>query len=131
MTGGAPMAGGSSPGTPMYVIGAVVLVGVACYAVFMLIDTFGLESTPARASVVSTGYRAAGQTYVTEIINNRPYVMPRTVPEAFLADLEMDGTVVTAAVDKAVHDRLRAGDRVTVTIRRTRLTRRTEVVAVE
>jgi hypothetical protein len=131
MTGSASMPGGSSPGTPMYLIGAVVLVGVLCYAVFMAIDTFGLESTVTRASVVSTGYRAAGQTYVTEIINNRPYVIPKTVPEAFLADVEIDGAVVTAAVDKAVHDRLRAGDPVTVTIRRTRLTGRTQVVGVE
>jgi hypothetical protein len=120
-----------TPRTPMYAIGIVVLAGLFCYVAFMAIDTVGLESKVVQARVVSTGYRAAGQTYVTQIIDNRPYVMPRTVPEMFLANLDLEGKIVTAAVDRSTHDRLRENDTVDVTFRRTRITGRTEVTAVQ
>jgi hypothetical protein len=121
----------SSPGTPMYAIGIVVLIAVAGYVIFMAADTVGIATEETRTKVVSTGYRAAGQTYVTQIINNRPLVTPRTVPEMFLVNVEIAGAVVSAAVERDVHDRLREGDEVRVTFRRTRLTGRTEVIAVE
>jgi hypothetical protein len=114
----------------MYAVGMVVLVVLAGYFLFTAIDTFGLTSRVAPALVVGTSYRAAGKTYITQIVNNRPVVLPQTVPEVYLVDLEIDGRVVTAAVDKEMHDGLRAGQGVEATVSRTRLTGRVGVLEV-
>lgn len=115
----------------MYIVGIVVLAGLACYVAFTAVDRVGIGSMVAPARVVSTSYRAAGKTYVTEIVNNRPLVVPHAVPEAYLVDLDIEGTTATAAVDKAVHDGLRPGEQVLATYSRTRLTGRTQVLDVQ
>jgi hypothetical protein len=119
------------PATPMYFVGALVLVGVLGYFLFSAANTMGLQPSVVPARVVQTGYRAAGQTYVTQIVNNRPLVVPQAVPESWYVDVEVDGETATAAIDRALHERLRPGDQVVATIVRTRLTGAMQVIDVQ
>jgi hypothetical protein len=114
----------------MWVVGLVIVIGVALYLLFLAADGLGLESQEATATVVGKGYREAGQTYYTQIINNRPQVMPQATPERYLLKLDLAGREVECAVEKGLYDAVQAGDQVRATYQRRRLTGATQVVDV-
>jgi prolipoprotein diacylglyceryltransferase len=103
-------------------IGGVILFVVAVYYVFLGIDTWGLTDQKASAVVVGKGYRAAGTTYVTEIINKRSYVAPQATPEAYLLELEIEGQKVEALVPQEVFEAVSTSQTVEATYQRRRLT---------
>jgi hypothetical protein len=107
---------------PMFILGAVILVGVLGWMLFQAVDGLGLETNVAPAQVVAKGYREAGRTYVTQIINNRPLVVPQTTPEAWFFELDLSGARTEAVVTRETFERVQAGDQVIVSFARRRLT---------
>ena len=120
-----------TPGTPMYAIGGVILVGALLWMGFMAADGLGLGESRDSAVVVGKSYRAAGKTYVTERIGNQNLVVPHATPEAYLLDLTLRGDSAQAAVERTLFEALQAGDTVSVRYQRRRLTGRTQVVGVD
>jgi hypothetical protein len=106
----------------MFILGAVILAGVLGWMLFQAVDGLGLETSVAPAQVMAKGYRDAGKTYVTQIINNRPLVIPQTTPEAWFFELDLAGTRTEAVVSRDTFDHVQAGDQVFVSFARRRLT---------
>ena len=115
---------------PMYILGAIILVGVLGWMLFQAVDGLALQSSVAPARVVAKGYRAAGKTYITQIINNRPLVVPQTTPEAWILELDVADTRAQAAVSQETFDHLDIGDQVIVSLARRRVTGGVMIVSV-
>jgi hypothetical protein len=113
----------------MYVIGALVLAGAVLWMGAMVVDGIELKEQAAGAVVTGKSYRGAGKTYTQEIINNRSYVVAQERPELYALELLLDGRPVVGGVDRAMYEKVSAGDTVQVTYRRRRLTGRIDVVA--
>ena len=120
-----------APRNVMPLIGGVILFSVAAYYAFLGADTLGLPELKTTAVVVGKGYRAAGTTYVTRIIENRPYVLSQATPEAYLLELKMDGQSVDAAVSRELFETIKTSDGVRVAYRKGRLTGTVRILGVE
>ena len=120
-----------APRNFMPLIGGVVLFSVAAYYAFLGADTLGLPELKTTAVVVGKGYRAAGTTYVTKIIENRPYVLSQATPEAYLLELKLDGQSVDAAVSRELFETIKTSDTIQATYQRGRLTGVLHILGVE
>jgi hypothetical protein len=114
----------------MRIIFGVALGAVLLYYAFSAVDRTGLPETAVAGVVAGKHYVPHGTTYVTQVINGRSYPIPQVREEMYVLMLDVGGRHAGAAVDKAVYDSLGAGDRISVTCRRRRLTGRLEVVKV-
>jgi hypothetical protein len=114
----------------MRVLVVMVFVGVACYTGFMMLERTGVSTTTVRGGVVGKRHVAAHQTYVTEIINGRSVVVPRTVSDAFVVDVATPGGRATGVVPQDLYDHLTVGDTLTLQVRRRRLSRAIDVLHV-
>lgn len=113
------------PKNYMPIIGGVILLLVVVYFVFQGVDNLGLTSRKASAVVIHKNYRDAGMTYTTQMINNRPQVIPQgtaEVSKVYLLELEIDGERVGGAVSKEIFDMVSVSQRVEATYERRRLT---------
>ena len=114
----------------MYIVGAVVLVCVGLYVVFMAVDGWGLTDRKATARVLAKGYKEAGKTYITQIVANRPVVLPQARPEMYLLKLDLGGKETESAVEKALYDAVNPGDQVQVVYQKRRILGSLQVVKV-
>jgi hypothetical protein len=113
----------------MYAAGALVLAGAVLWMGAMLADGIGLEERASAAVVTGKSYREAGKTYTQEIINNRSYTVAQERAELYALELLLNGRPVVGAVDRAMYEKVSAGDSMDVRYRRRRLTGRIDVVA--
>jgi hypothetical protein len=113
----------------MRVMGIVILLCVATFFLFIGVDGYFLADETADAVVLSLEYSEGGKTYVTQIINNRPYVMEQAKPEAFLVRVNLGGQEVVGAIEHRVFQTLEPGDPVEVVYQRRRLTGMYQVVS--
>ena len=114
----------------MYILGVVILVGVAGYYAFVAANTMGLEEQQGTATVVGKEYRPAGTTYTTQVIDGRTHQVPHAVPEAYLLTLDIAGHTGQGIVEKALYDAVREGDAVQVRYTQYRFTGTTEIINV-
>src|SRR5262249_53480901 len=114
----------------MYIAGIVILVCVGLYFLFLAVDGLGREVQTGTGRLLGLEYREAGQTYTTEIINNRPYVRPQARPEVYLLKLDINGRQTAGAVPKALYEGVRPGDEVQVTYVKRRITGLLQVLEV-
>jgi hypothetical protein len=114
----------------MWIVGLVIVVCVALYFLFQAADSLALTDQTAPAKVVGKGYREAGRSYYTEIINGRPVAAPRTTPEAYVLKLTFDGCEVECPVSLVLYDAMNDGDQVHVTYQRRRITGALKVMSV-
>ena len=112
----------------MYIAGIVILVGVGLYFLFMAVDGMALPRHQTSAVVVGKTHREAGQTYTTQVINNRSYTVPHATPEMFILRLDLLGRPAQYVSDRSLYDALGAGDSLRVTYQRRRLTGTIQVV---
>lgn len=112
---------------PMHWVGLVIVILVLGYGVCTAVDRAALPVEKAQARVTAKRYLPPGKTYITQMINNRPLVIPQARGESFAVELDMAGTAAAAVVSKDLYERLQPGDEVTVTFSRTRIRRRIEV----
>ena len=107
-----------------YLFPAVALAAVALYFLYGAIDRLGLTAQQAEAQVTGKQYAAGSTTYTTEVIGGRTMTKTNENPEAFIVNLRVGAEETGSAVSKPLYESLQAGERVRVTVRRTRLSKR-------
>jgi len=117
-------------GRLMPLVGALILVLAATYFLFRAIDGAGLATESASADVVGKLHRDATRTYTTQVINGRTMTIPHVTPEAYVLELSLLGNKTEGVADRALYDKVSAGDQVSVTYQRRRVTRGVVVVGV-
>jgi len=122
----------SSPSSSnfMYLFGAIILVCVAIYFLLLAIDSLGLEEKKTQAKVSSKGYKQAGKTYITQIVANRPIVLPQVKPEMYILEVEIQGRKIECVVDKSLFDRIEVGEEVQVLYQKRRILGKIQVIQV-
>jgi hypothetical protein len=106
----------------MWIVGLVIVIGVAIYFVFLAADGLALSSQTTTAQVVGKGFKEAGRSYYTEFINGRPVAAPRVTPEQYLLKMILEGREIECPVPLPLHNTANAGDQVKVTYQRRRIT---------
>jgi len=115
----------------IFIFSAVLLVFVLGYYAWGALDHLGLAEQQASATVVDKHYNAPGETYRTTIAGGRAWTQVDPTPDTHVLALDVAGQERTVAiVGKDMYESLEPGDRVTVRMHRTRLTRRLEVIEV-
>lgn len=114
----------------MYIFGAIAIVCFALYFLFMAIDGLGLKETQATAKVIAKGYKQAGKTYVTQIVANRPVVLPQATPEMYLLQLNIGGKKTECAVEKSIYENINAEDLIQVIFQKRRILGKVQVLRV-
>ena len=115
---------------PMWLLGLIIVLGVACYGLFAAADRIALEPKTGAATVTAKSYRQAGQDYTTEIIAGQPRAIPRARGEAYVLALDVAGTAAEVKVDRSVFDAAREGEHLQIVYTRRRLTGAIQVVSV-
>lgn len=114
----------------MYIFGGIVLVCVAIYFLFIAIDNFCLKEEKTTAKVISKGYKQAGKTYITQIVANRPVVLPQVNPEMFILQIDLNGQKTECAVDKDLYEAINPEDTVHIVYQRRRIVGKIQVLRV-
>ncbi len=114
----------------MYIFGAIILVCVGIYFLFMAVDGLGLSDQRGTAKVIAKGYRQAGKTYITQIVANRPVVLPQVTPEMYILQLDIGGSRTEAAVDKDLYEAINPEDQVQVIYQKRRILGKIQVLKV-
>lgn len=114
----------------MYIFGAIILVCVAIYFLFLAIDSLGLQEQKGTAKVTGKGYRQAGKTYITQIVANRPVVLPQVKPEMYILQLDIGGSKTECAVDKSLYEVINPEDQVQVIYQKRRILGKIQVLKV-
>jgi hypothetical protein len=104
------------------IFGLIILAALGVYLLFMAINNLALAQRTASGVVLAKGYREAGTTYFTQIIDGRPVVRPQGRPEMYVIKLDVTGQQAESAVTKQTYDAVTTGDQVQVTYQRRRLT---------
>lgn len=114
---------------PFYFIFAIAVVCALCgYYVYEAIDRTGLEVTTSPATVEDKQFTESGKVYYTTIAGGRAWVESEETPETYAVVLDVNGDRTAGAVPKDLFDALNINDTVEAQVRRTRITRRLEVV---
>ncbi|MEO7242697.1 MAG: hypothetical protein ABIW85_07260 [Variovorax sp.] len=127
----------SKPMTPfaanpfIFIFSALALAAVLMYFGRGALDRLGLSDEPASAVITGKHYYPPGVTYHTTIAAGRAWTMADSTSEHYVLELNVGQEPIGTVVSKEIHDALKVGDRVQVTVHRTRFTRRLEVTQVE
>jgi hypothetical protein len=114
----------------IYIFSAVVIGAVLLYYVYGAIDRTGLEVSAAVAKVTDKQFTKSGRSYYTTIAGDRTWVQSKETPETYAVVLLVGNERTAAVVSKELYESLQANDSVQVKTRRTRITRKLEVVEV-
>ena len=114
----------------VYIFSAIVIGAVLLYGGYATIDRMGLEVRTAVATVAGKQLTESGQSYHTNIAGGRAWVQSHETPETYAVTLNVGGEQTVGLVSKQMFESLHANDPVRVKVRRTRITRRLEVVEV-
>lgn len=107
-----------------YVFPALALAAVALYFVYGAVDRLGLEARSAEARVTGKQFAPGSTTYTTEVVAGRTWTRADRNPDAYVVTLDVGGEVTGGMVEPQLYESLQPGERVRVTLRRTRLSRR-------
>ena len=116
---------------PFGFIFSVVAIGaVIIYFGYGAVDRMGLQMNTAEATVTGKQFTESGKSYYTTISGGRAWVQSQETPETYAVVLNVNGEPTAAVVSKQLYDALKVNDKVQVSVRRTRITGRLEVVEV-
>jgi hypothetical protein len=107
-----------------YIFPAVALAAVTLYFAYGAVDRAGLSTYQAEARVTGKQFTPGSTTYTTDVIGGRSVTRANQNPEAYIVNLDMGGEQTGGAVSKQLYDSLEAGERVHVSYRRTRVSKR-------
>jgi hypothetical protein len=113
-----------------YIFSVVAVGAVVLYFAYGAIDRTGLEVRSAAAIVTGKQFTPSGKSYYTTIAGGREWVQSQVTPETYAVVLNVGNEQTAGVVSKALYESLQANDIVQVKIRRTRITKRLEVVEV-
>ena len=114
----------------VYILPAIAIVALLLYFAYGAVDRLGLETHDSLATVTGKQFNAAGTTYRTTVAGGQTWVQSDKTPETYVVLLNVGGEPTVAVVSKQLYETLQTNDSVQVTTRRTRITRRLEVVQV-
>jgi hypothetical protein len=116
---------------PFGFIFSVVAIGaVIIYFGYGAVDRMGLQMSTAEATVTGKQFTESGKSYYTTISGGRAWVQSQETPETYAVVLSVNGEPTAAVVSKQLYDALKVNDKVQLSVRRTRITGRLEVVEV-
>jgi hypothetical protein len=75
----------------MYFAALVFLIAVGLFFLFLAVDGLGLQAREDSGTVVGRERRDAVMGHRTEIINNRPLIVPHVTPEKYIFKLDING----------------------------------------
>jgi hypothetical protein len=114
----------------MYVFSGIALAAVFLYFGYAAIDRWGLETRSAVATITAKQNNPSGSSFYTNIVGGRAWTQSQETPETHALTLKVDDEITVGLVSKPMFDTLQLNDKVNVIVRRTRITRRLEVVEV-
>src|SRR5215472_1273336 len=114
----------------IYVFSTVAIVCVILYFGYSAVDRVGIESHTAVATVSGKQFTKGGKSYYTTIAGERSWVQSHETPDIYAVLLNIGDERTTAVVSKKLYESLQANDTVQVKTRRTRITRKLEVIEV-
>jgi hypothetical protein len=113
-----------------FIFPACALAAVALYFLYGAFDRIGLDVTSGVGTVTGKQYNPSGKGYYTTIIDGRSVVQSQERPETYALTLVVNGEPTSGLVSKQLYESINPNDNVQVRIRRTRITKRLEVVEV-
>lgn len=115
----------------MVIFGAIVVLSVALYFIFFIANTFGLEDKQAVATVLKKEYKAAGQTYVTQVIGGRTQTLPQITPEMHILIVSIGEKQAEVVVEKSVYNGIYIGAKISVTYQERRITGHLQILGIK
>jgi hypothetical protein len=116
---------------PAYIMPALILGGVILYFLYGVVDSAGLDTYTATATVTAKTHTPGSTTYVNRIAAGRSWTQAQQQSDFYALSLMVDGEPTVALLTKQRFDEIRENDRVSVTVRRTRLSGKLEVIEVK
>jgi hypothetical protein len=113
-----------------YIMSFIAIGAVVLYFAYGVIDRMGLEVSAAVATITGKQFNPGGVSYNTNIAGGRAWTQSQETGETYVVTLNVGSEPTVGLVSKGQFDTLNAGDIVNVKLRRTRITRRLEVVEV-
>lgn len=113
-----------APNPLVYAIPAVLLVCAVVYFGYGTFDRAALQAWQAEAQVTGKQVTPASTTYSTVVIDGRTMLRSNTNPDQYVLSLLVDGVATGTVVKRNLFESLQTGQRVRVTVRRTRLSKR-------
>ena len=101
-----------------------------CFLTYAAVDRLGLEVQNTVGTVIGKQFNKSGKSYYTTIIDGRSVVQSQETPETYVVVLNVGNESTAGLVSKQLYESLQPNDTVQVKVRRTRITRRLEVVKV-
>ena len=114
----------------IYIFSVIAIAALLLYFGYAALDRMGLEISTAVATVTGKQFTPSGTSYYTNIVAGRAWTQSQETPETYALTLKVGDQPTVGLVTKPMFDALNANDEVKVKIRRTRITRRLEVVEV-
>ena len=114
----------------VYIFPAIVITILVGYFAYGAMDRMGLATTTSSATVTGKQFNESGTTYRTTVAGGRTWVQSDSTPETYVLLLDVAGEQTIGLVSKQMYESIQENDRVQVKMRRTRITKRLEVVQV-
>jgi len=114
----------------MYILGIVIIAGVALFALFTAADRAFLDRYSLDATVEKKEYVPPGVTTSTQLVGGRTQAVPVATDERYVLHLVNGKTRVAACVNKARYTATSEGDTVNITCRRRRISGKVDIVSV-
>ena len=115
----------------VYIFSILAIVAVVSYFAYGAFDRLRLEVRTSAATVTEKQFNKSFKSRYTTIIDGRSVVQSQETPETYAVVLKVGDEPAWGLVSKQLYESLQTDDTVQVRIRRTRLTRRLEVVEVK
>jgi hypothetical protein len=122
---------GNNFSNPVYIMPALILVGVILYFLYGAVDSAGLETRTATATVTAKTHTPGSTSYVNRIAAGRSWTQAQQQPDFYALSLMVDGEPTVALVTKERFDEIRENDMLSVVVRRTRISGKLEVIEVK
>ena len=116
---------------PVYIMPAVILTAVILYFLYGVVDSAGLDTQTTSAIVTAKTHTPGSTNYINRIAGGRSWTQAQQQPDFYAISLTIDGEPTAALVTKEKFQQLRENDRVTVTVHRTRISGKLEVIDVK
>jgi hypothetical protein len=113
-----------------YIFSVVAIAGAILYFGYSAIDRTGLQVTTVEATVAGKQFTESGKSYYTTMAGGRAWIQSQETPETYAVTLNVGNERTAGVVSKQLYELLKVNERVRVSIQRTRITGRLEVVEI-
>lgn len=110
------------------IFSALILFVFVLYAAYFAINSVGLATEMVDATITGKHYNPGGTSFRTNIAGGRAWTQSYDTPDSYVVSLDVGGEATVGLVSKEIYETLKTYDRVKAVIRRTRITKRLEVI---